>query len=169
MLNCWWMLLENGPVLSCLSIFCVSKNNLSPPQTNALSCKPDSAHIDMSSDSWWDADSHSLIGFTNEDSGANKHLWNLTPVTQSTASIHSSLITFLPEPFLWSLILPQQTHHLFCAHTGAFLQKKKEAAITTSSQGYRGNTEGHNIYCAWQSRSWLSCVSPLDITHDIIL
>lgn len=45
----------------------------------------------MSSDSWWAANSHLLIGFTNEVSDADKHLWNLTPVTRSTASISGNL------------------------------------------------------------------------------
>lgn len=45
----------------------------------------------MSSDSQWAADSPLLIGFTNEVSDANKHLWNPTPVTRSTASLRGNL------------------------------------------------------------------------------
>lgn len=44
----------------------------------------------MSSDSWWAADSHLLIGFANEVSDANKQLWNPTPVIR-TASIPGNL------------------------------------------------------------------------------
>lgn len=145
-----------------LSDDCDSKNHQPlPRQMLSFANQTRSARLDMGSDSWWDADSHSLIGFTNEDSGANKHLSNPTPVTQSTASAHSSLpsfhksssttrlITFYAELFLWSLIVPQQTHRLVCGPTGS--PGKERGLCHNILPGVRGNHWGAQHLRCWQT------------------
>lgn len=100
----------------------------------------------MSSDSWWAADSHLLIGFTNEVSDAKKHLWNPTPVTGSTASISGNLSS---QPQVWSRSsLSHSSDHLSCNSRPAvsvvvtlehFSRKRKRPSKhKTASPGHEG-------------------------------
>lgn len=135
----------------------------------------------MSPDSWWAADSHSLIGFTNEVSGANKHLRHPTPVTWGTASIHSNLSLSLSctkalQPWVRSRSsLSHSSDHLSClcrptvsfvATVEHFSRKRKRLL---SKNPLRGRGETLTFTALADSTTWLSHVSPLDITHDIIL
>lgn len=81
-----------------------------------------------------------------------QHLWHRAGRAASEESFTTAgVITFLPEPSLWSLISPQQTQRLFCCNTGAFLQEEKEASIKTSSQGRDTEGGGGQHLLRWQT------------------
>lgn len=155
----WWMskwILGNGLKpggLRGLSDYCGLKTT--PHLLRQRLCKPDSAHADMSSDSWWAADSHLLIGFTNEVSDANKHLWNPTPVTRSTASICGNLSSSCKRVYnhrsdhvppwaipLITYLAKADPPSLLWSHWSISPGKERPSKHKTASRG------GDNIYCS---------------------
>lgn len=112
----------------------------------------------------------SLKGFTNEDSGANKHLSNLTPVTQSSASSVWGELYNCGSDHISPWAIPLITYLATADSATLLLQHwgispgKERGLHQNILPGVRG---GATFTALADSVSWLSCVSPLDITHDI--